>query len=60
MSALNYRNRASLWRLELLAYWNQKPLPDRGGWLRFGALVAITLEIEVIVALWLSGALRPV
>jgi hypothetical protein len=29
------------------------------GWLRFGALVAITLEIEVIVALWLMGAFSP-
>jgi hypothetical protein len=50
----------ALWRLELLAYWREAPKPDRGGWLRFGALVALTLEVEVIVALWISGALRPV
>ena len=45
--------------LELVAYWREAPKADKGEWLRFGALVALTLEIEVIVALWISGALRP-
>jgi hypothetical protein len=57
MSALNYRWK--LWRLEALVYWLEAPKPDRGGWLRFGALVALTLEVEVIMALWLMGAFKP-
>jgi hypothetical protein len=50
----------TLWRLELLAYWLEAPKPDRGGWLGFGGLVALTLAAETIVALWLLGAFRPV
>ena len=49
----------SLWRLELLAYWREAEKPDRGEWLRFGSLVALTLAAEAIVALWIAGAFKP-
>lgn len=53
------RSLRPLWRLELLAYWLEAPKPDRGGWQRFGSLVALTLTAELIAFLWIAGAFRP-
>lgn len=60
MSALNYRwERSRFWLIEAAAWWLEPQKPDRGEWLPFYRLVALTLAVEGILALWLMGALSP-
>jgi hypothetical protein len=49
----------ALWRLEVLAYWQQSPGKDRGEWLPFLRLVAITFALEAVAFLYITGGLRP-
>lgn len=47
------------WQLEALAYWLEVPKPDRGEWPGFTGLVGATFCWQIPLALWLTGALRP-
>lgn len=48
-----------LWRLELLAYWQQAGANDQGAWWPFLRLAGLVLWLELVAALWLLGGLRP-
>ena len=48
----------ALWRLELLAYWYERAKEDRGEWLPFLRLAAVTLALEAVGFLWITGAFR--
>lgn len=45
--------------LEFVVLWVEPPKPDRGTWLGFIGLVALTLAAQTIFALWIMSALTP-